>query len=378
MSLGSLLDSDTLGDELLAVLRSLLLPEAGLDKASAELLLLADLGHGLGTSVVESSAGLEVGLSALTSGTLHVLIDLLLGLGDESDGLLLLGEGSSLLLSVGLDLGDLLPAGGNGGLALLSDSLEDGHHLADPLSALCLLLGLSVTLALLGVDVREELGVLSGLLGSLDPALTLDGEETTTVLEGAAGDKTLNLGSADVGLLGVLLVVALAGNNELTDIVVLSKVVELADLAGTLGADTTGDDVVGEAVDVLLALLDDGKVEDAEVTSDDAATDGASLALTVMSATTETDGVGLEEKTDTVVAEDTLLHGETVLVVPASDAEDVPGELLTEGGGVNLLGDSHVVEDAELLVIVDVDDLLTASCGTSDVKLHFLLEVVVV
>ena len=44
--------------------------------------------------------------------------------------------------------------------------------------------------------------------------------------------------------------------------------------------------------------------------------------------------------------EDALLHGETLLVVSAGDAEDVALPLVAEGVSRDLLGDALVVEDA--------------------------------
>ena len=47
-----------------------------------------------------------------------------------------------------------------------------------------------------------------------------------------------------------------------------------------LGAETLGERLGGEALDVLLALLDDDEGEDGDVVSDDAASDRLALALT--------------------------------------------------------------------------------------------------
>ena len=52
----------------------------------------------------------------------------------------------------------------------------------------------------------------------------------------------------------------------------------------------------------------------------------------------------VEEELDTAVGEDTLHHGETLLVVAAGDAEDVAGELFTEVVALDLLGHAHVVK----------------------------------
>ena len=62
---------------------------------------------------------------------------------------------------------------------------------------------------------------------------------------------------------------------------------------------------------------------------DDAATDG--LALTLSGTTLSVTLVALvHEQTDTVVTEDALTHGESLLVVTASDAQDVAGEFVSE------------------------------------------------
>lgn len=114
-----------------------------------------------------------------------------------------------------------------------------------------------------------------------------------------------------------------------THIVILAEGEEAADLGGTLGSETLGVDDVGQAGDVGITLLDDGEGEDGQVHADDAATDGLPLALT--SAAGAVAGVTLgEQESDTGRVHDTLLHGETLLVVATSDAEDVALELIAK------------------------------------------------
>lgn len=115
-----------------------------------------------------------------------------------------------------------------------------------------------------------------------------------------------------------------------TYIVILGEVEELADLSGALGAETLGLDDVGQAGDVGLALLDDAEGQDGQVHADDAAADGLSLALAGSSGAVAGVAVG-EEEADTAGVEDTLLHGETLLVVSSGDAEDVALELVADG-----------------------------------------------
>lgn len=117
---------------------------------------------------------------------------------------------------------------------------------------------------------------------------------------------------------------------EHTYIVILGEAEELADLGGALGAEALGVDDVGQAGDVGLALLDDGEGKDGEVHADDAATDGLALALTGAAGAVAGVAVG-EEEADTGRVHDTLLHGETLLVVAAGDLEDVALELVADG-----------------------------------------------
>lgn len=89
-------------------------------------------------------------------------------------------------------------------------------------------------------------------------------------------------------------------------------------------------DDIGQAGDVGIALLDDGEGQDGQVHAGDAAADGLALAL-AGAAGAVARGAGGEQEADTVGGHDTLLHGETLLVVAAGDAEDVALELVAEG-----------------------------------------------
>jgi hypothetical protein len=119
---------------------------------------------------------------------------------------------------------------------------------------------------------------------------------------------------------------------------------ELADVVGTLRSETLGDSGVSKTGKVLLTLLDDGDGEDRHVGGDDASTDGLALALTGAAGAVARVTLGQQEA-DTGGEEDTLLHGETLLVVTSGDAEDVTLELVTERVDSDLSGDTLVVED---------------------------------
>ena len=73
---------------------------------------------------------------------------------------------------------------------------------------------------------------------------------------------------------------------------------------------------------VLLTLPHDNKSESANARIDDTAMDGlsSSLAVTTFSVAAVTLA---QQKSDTTIGEDTLLHGETLLVVSTSDSDNV-------------------------------------------------------
>lgn len=121
-----------------------------------------------------------------------------------------------------------------------------------------------------------------------------------------------------------------------TYIVLLGEAEELADLRGALGSEALGVDNVGQAGDVLLALLDNSQSEDGQVHADDAATDGLALALAGAAGAVAGVAIGQQEA-DTGGLQDTLLHRETLLVVSTGDAEDVALPLVAEGVGGDLL-----------------------------------------
>jgi len=220
------------------------------------------------------------------------------------------------------------------------------------------LLDLGALLGSLLDTLGEESLVLDlGLLGVLGTAL-LQVQDVALALEDNGGDKTLDLGGLGVGLLLGVLGLDLAANDELADIIILGQVEELADVVGTLGSEALGDGGVGKTGKVLLTLLDNGDGEDRHVGGDDASADGLALALTGAAGAVARVTLGQQEA-DTGGEEDSLLHGETLLVVTSGDAEDVTLELVTERVDGNLSGDALVVKDASLALIIEIDGLLT-------------------
>ena len=245
----------------------------------------------------------------------------------------------------------------------------------------------------------KTLLVFSSFLAGVFKRSLLLSKTSTLVAESSVGDKTLDLGSL-ISL--VTVVFELAANNELGDVVLLGETEELADVGSSLGSKTAGNSssLVGQSGNILLTLLDNHQVEDADISTNNAATDRLALAFTLsinvcnykyITASSVARHTVSEEEADTVVAENTLLHGETLLIVSTSDAtkstlllknipEDVTLEFLTEGITFNFLGDSLIHENTamrstnptkilQLVFIIDVNRHLRTESGIANVKL---------
>jgi hypothetical protein len=216
---------------------------------------------------------------------------------------------------------------------------------------------------------KQLLVVGFGLTGSLTSS-ALKSLSVSLALEGDGGDKTLDLGSLGEGLLTLALGLDLTTDDVLADIIILGQVLfvyiwlntvlslslsllfstykELADLGGTLGTETLGNSGISQTSNILLTLLDNNEGEDREVGTNDTTTDRLSLALTGTARTVARVALG-EQETNTVRQKDTLLHGETLLVVTTRDAEDVTLELITKGVTRYFLGHALVKETTAIL-----------------------------
>ena len=128
-------------------------------------------------------------------------------------------------------------------------------------------------------DLVEEL--LALLLGGAEGGLADLNLVEAAGLD-ARGDDTLDLGGLEAGLLAVLL--DLAADNELSDVIIAGQVEELADLASALGTQAAGEGHISDALDGLLTGLHDGDVQAGDIGANDAATDR--LAAALASATT--------------------------------------------------------------------------------------------
>jgi len=226
------------------------------------------------------------------------------------------------------------------------------------------------------LPLRETLGEASLILCLLGllvvDASVLEGAEVAAALEPDGGYEALDFGGLGIWLRSFFLLAGdLSSDDKLAYIVLLLEVEESADLGRTLGAETFGEDGVGEAGDLLLALLDDDEGEYRNVGADDAPTDGLALALARAAGAVARVAVG-EQESHTVREKDALLHWETLFIVSTCDAENVALEFVADRIAGHFLCDPLVVEDTVSALIVNVNELLLARGGVCDVEFHFL------
>jgi len=232
-------------------------------------------------------------------------------------------------------------------------------------------------MTLLGTLVRagsEELGIVGGsLLGSHSLGL-LNSHAMTLTLECDGRDKTLDLGGLPLALTALFLAGHLTVDDKLADVVLLAQVEKLADLAGTLRPEAAGNGAVGEPGDGGLPRLGNDESEGGDVGTDDAATDGLAAALT--GAARAVAGVaGGEEETGAAGEENSLLHGEALLVVATGDLQHVALPLVAEGVGLNLLSHALLVENAAKQIksrlvsqVHMIDRLMYSLCSSTTSK----------
>merc|ERR1719352_413359 len=182
------------------------------------------------------------------------------------------------------------------------------------------------------------------------------------------GVQALHLGRGELLLLSIL-----QGkgplNDILADVILLGQVEKLPDLASALGSQPARDGVVGQSGDLSLSLLDDGHGQDGEVAVDDASADRLPLAFSILAGPVAGSSL-LQQKPHSAIGQDTLLHGETLLVVASGDAEYISLELVTKGISIDLLAHPLLVKRAHLQLIGNLDELLAARGRVRQVDLH--------
>jgi len=146
---------------------------------------------------------------------------------------------------------------------------------------------------------------------------------------------------------------------EKTNIVLLGETEETSDLGGSLWSQSLWVGDIGQTGHLSLTLLDNNQGQDGKVHSDDATSDGLSLALSGASGPVAR-VVLCQQQPNTGWVHDTLLHWETLLVVSSGDLEDITLELVSDRVTWDFSSHTLVDEDTEAAVIVNFDELLGA------------------
>jgi len=227
----------------------------------------------------------------------------------------------------------------------------------------------AASLSLFGVSLGDEFLVGGGFLLVSEDRVQLFGLAGALALQGQWSDQSLDLG-------GLVAALSLLGGEDtsddiLADIVILGEVEQFADVVGTLGAKTTRDSVAGKTLDGVGTDLGNNKIQDGNVLSDDAPTDGLALALTDTSWSVRLVSL-FAQKTNTSVGQNTLTHRETLFVVSSADAEDVSVELFTQNRSIDFLGHTTFVKRLKTLFVINFDVLLHPSAWAGNINLHGL------
>jgi hypothetical protein len=222
-------------------------------------------------------------------------------------------------------------------------------------------------LSLFGKSLSNKLLVSSGFFLVSEDATHLFGFAGTLALQRQGGDQSLDLGCLSYSL--TLLVGERTGDDVLANIVILGQVEELADIVGTLGTQSTRNRFVGQSLYGVFTDLGDDQVQHSKVLPDDASTDRLTLSFA------RTPGsVGLvsllTQETHSSVGQDTLTHGEALLIVSSRNAKDVSLKFFTQDVSINFLRHTAFVQVLETLFIIDLDDLLLSSTRASDIDLY--------
>lgn len=245
---------------------------------------------------------------------------------------------------------------------------NSGGSLLGGSGSLSLFLGLGSARCLLLLDVlRDELLVLGSILfGGLE-ALELLSLDQLLAAETLLSDETLDLGGLVVSLVTAL---DLALGNVLANVVLLFvKAENSGNLVLSLLEETVGDLLVGAALDLLIALLHDFEGNDSEVWASDATADGPSSSV-ASSLGVEQRALFLEEDACSAVLHDTLLHGETLLVVSSGNFENVAFVVLAHDITINFLSHSLFEEWTNLAFIINLNFLLPTRAGVCNIELH--------
>jgi len=208
-------------------------------------------------------------------------------------------------------------------------------------------------------QVLEEFDIFAGsLLGSL-PSFFLFSSVQLLSSESDVGDQSLDLGGLIVDL-AVLFNLSGVKENESSWIVGLLEIEQFTNSGGSLGTSSSWFLIIGQTFDFSFTLLDNCKSQNGEIVSDDAASDGLSLSFTG-SSWSEAAVSLFHEDSGSASDEDTLFHGESVLIVSSGNFEQVALEFVTKFISSDFLTHSFTEESSQFFIVVNDDGLLEAS-----------------
>jgi len=219
---------------------------------------------------------------------------------------------------------------------------------------------LQLSLLRLLQSLGEQLLVVGRIFAFLRGASLFERETVSLALQNERRDEALDLGRLAACLLAFLFGQS-ASDDVLSHVILLvHKIEEFADLHRALWSTLTGHRLVRKTGNLILTLLDNDEVENAEVAVDHAA--AHRFATTLSRATGPVAWMSeTQQQTNAAVCQNTLHHRKALLVVASRNTHDIALPLVAEAISADLCRHALLVETSQLLVIVDVDQLLTAS-----------------
>jgi len=213
---------------------------------------------------------------------------------------------------------------------------------------------------LLGSVLLEELLVgLGGVARGLD-SVDLASLEGLLSADSLLGDHSLDVRGLVVGLVTLL---DFTVDDVFADVVELSVESEgVDDSHASLSSESVGSVDIVASGNVLVSLLDNAESNDGKIGAGDASADGLTLALT-RSAGSVSSSLLFEKDAGSTIDKDTLLHGETLLVVSSGDSENVALVVVTKVFSVDFIAHSLVEERTDVFLVIDFDFLVSSGEG---------------